>query len=202
MTTPLRLPSPVISLPDSTLSAPSLPPFRPSGAPMLPASSGAFFGTRTHLVKKDAEFVKAHTEHLDARVEQYNAANRLMEARVACELTAGRLGNIDLIKQHEFRRGQHDRQQEERGWQHQHQLSAIQRDTQLVQAEAALLEAKAQRAALQALAPQPEAPERALSVDDLEELVAVMPELSEDQRAAFLRMARGLLSEKRAAAKS
>jgi hypothetical protein len=48
----------------------------------LPSSSGKILGSRTELIKSDAEFVAAHTEWLRQRVLQSDMAGHLIDARL------------------------------------------------------------------------------------------------------------------------
>lgn len=188
--------------------------FRPATAPILPASSAAWFGSPTTLLQKDTKFVEAHTEYLQARQQQVVAADNLVAARVALELTCTRLANIEVIKQHEFKRGETERQSELLAWQKQEQLETIQHATAIFEATTARLYAETARLKAEAAlaeqkkgepspppapSPDPAPPllQPALSLDDIEDVVMTgLPELSEDSKFAFLRMLRGMLAEK------
>jgi hypothetical protein len=186
--------------------------FRPTTAPILPASGGAWFGSPTRLLEIDTKFVETHTKYLEARQQQLVAAENLVAARIALELTSTRLANIEAIKHHEFKRGERERQRELAAWQNQQELDTIQHATAIIEATTARLNAETARleaeAALaeqkKAQPPQPPAPEAqaapvqpSLSLDDIEDVVMTgLPELSEDSKFAFLRMLRGMLAEK------
>jgi hypothetical protein len=85
----------------------------------LPSTSGAWLGSRTYVIKKDADFVEAHTRLLIARGKQCDALNELVEKRIALGAKIADLHNVlaeqqrvrDHERWHAERKRQHDRMQ-------------------------------------------------------------------------------------------
>jgi hypothetical protein len=85
----------------------------------LPSTSGAWFGSRTYVTTKDAQFVEAHTRLLIARGKQCDALDELIEKRIALGAKIADLHNVlaahqrvrDHERWHAERKRQHDRTQ-------------------------------------------------------------------------------------------
>ena len=60
----------------------------------LPSSSGAWFGSRTYITKKDAEFVEAHARLLKARADQCEALGTLLDKRTELAAKIADLHNV------------------------------------------------------------------------------------------------------------
>lgn len=167
----------------------------PPSLPMLPGSSGAVFGTRTDIARKDSEFVKAHAELIRARTEQSDAMRGLVESRVALAATLARLASIGELTQYDYARGRLDRTHELR-------MLALRCETDQLHAEVKLIEA---RQAITRLTPTPAppaapppAPPPGLSPDEVDELLASLPEISAETRHTLALLLKGYLKEKQA----
>jgi hypothetical protein len=77
----------------------------------LPSTSGAWFGSRTYVTTKDAEFVEAHTRLLQARGKQCDALNELIEKRIKL---SGKIGDLHNVLAEQQRVRDHDRWEAER----------------------------------------------------------------------------------------
>jgi hypothetical protein len=117
----------------------------------LPSSSGAWFGSRTHVAKKDADFVEAHTRLLKARGEQCDALDTLVKKRIALGVKITDLHNIlaehQRVRDHErwqaARKRQHERMQAD----YDDQLTIARNETELDRAREAAVRAQRNREA-------------------------------------------------------
>jgi hypothetical protein len=81
----------------------------------LPSSSGAWFGSRTYLTKKDADFIEAHTRLLKARAGQCDALSTLIDKRI--ELAA-KIADLHNVLEEQQRVRDHERWQADRKREH------------------------------------------------------------------------------------
>jgi hypothetical protein len=112
----------------------------------LPSSSGKIFGSRTDLIKADAEFVASHTEWLRQRVQQADTAGDLVDARLRLVEKLARLATVPAL--------------------------------------------------LNSNNPNATSASFSLSLAEVEEMIAGMPEISPELRAALLRLLQARLKEK------
>jgi hypothetical protein len=98
---------------DSKLPMPPVPDSlqvsREASLPVLPSSSGAWFGSRRALLLKDGKFVRAHARYLEARVAQSDAMTRLVESRTALARSLAALASIADICRDDYERGRVER---------------------------------------------------------------------------------------------
>jgi hypothetical protein len=84
----------------------------------LPSSSGAWFGSRTYITKKDAEFVEAHARLLKARADQCEALGTLLDKRTELAAKIADLHNVlaehQRVRDHERWQAERKRQQQRR----------------------------------------------------------------------------------------
>ena len=171
----------------------SSPSAAPSGPP-LPSSSGAWFGNRTQIIQKDADFVRAHADFLRARAEQSHAMRELIDSRIGLAKTMAKLTALGEIVEHEFRLGCRERNHELR-------LATINQETEALAAQIALAEVQAKLATLAPHGTPPVATATTpdsygLTPDEIEELLQALPEISPDTLHTLSLMLKGRLKEK------
>jgi hypothetical protein len=117
----------------------------------LPGKSGAWFGSKTYVAKKDAEFVETHTRLLKARGEQCDAPNSLIDKRIELGAKIADLHNL-LAEQQRLR--DHERWQAERKRHHERmqadyddQVALARNETELDRAREAAVRAQRNREA-------------------------------------------------------
>jgi len=156
--------------------------------PAMPSSSGAWLGSRTNILRKDAAYVHAHAELLAAKSKQTAAMRDLIDARVGLAGALARMASIDEIISHEHSRGRLERA---------HQLRLVDLEHQRAEAlaEVALAAARAQ---LGDYAPTARpASSRSVSIEDVEAVAQGMPELRPETIRTLLNALSGYLAEKR-----
>jgi hypothetical protein len=161
------------------------------GAVHLPADGGAWFGTRTMVLRKNTTFVRTHGEYLDARAAQARSAQAYVDACHELARSIARLDWLPEILEADYLRGKLDRA-------HEIEMQRITHATTEAHARVALLEAlqSAERflpAAQPASAP-PSQP--GLSPDEVEEIIASLPEASDELRRTISLLLKGRLKEK------
>jgi hypothetical protein len=160
--------------------------------PSLPTSSGKVWGSRTSLMEADTRFVRAHSQYLEARTEQTNQMKLLVDARIGLALKISELAILPELAQHEYERGRCDRA-------HDVAMQRLTHETAEVNARINLLRAQQHLASLE---PQPEpAPQPAftpggLTPDEVEEIIASLPEASDELRRTISLLLKGRLKEK------
>jgi hypothetical protein len=124
------------------------PPTRSSSTftSSLPSSSGKIFGSRTELLKADAEFVASHTEWLRQRVQQAETAGDLVDARLRLVEKLASLATVPAL--------------------------------------------------LNSNNPNATSASFSLTLAEIEQMIAGMPEVSSDLRGALLRLLQARLKEK------
>lgn len=168
-----------------------LPAPAPS-APPLPSSSGAWLGTRTTILGKDAAFVRAHADFLRARCEQSDAMQQLIQSRLGVAKTMAKLAALGEIVEHEYRLGRRERDHELR-------LLDIKHETDATNLQILLAEAQSR---LDAYAPHGSPPPRdtpqdtGLAPDEIEEILQALPEISPETLHTLSLMLKGRLKEK------
>ncbi len=184
-----RLPPPTgAHLPTPTsASAPT------TALPSLPTSSGKVWGSRTTIMQADARFVRAHSEYLQARTEQTQQMKALVDARIGLALKIAELATLPELVEHEYQRGRRDRL-------HDSAMQRLVHETAEVNARINLVRAQQH---LTALTPEPEPPAPppapvGLTPDEVEELIAALPDASEELRRTISLLLRGRLKEKQA----
>lgn len=181
----------------SLLPARQPPAGEPPSLPMLPSSSGAVLGGRTTVLQKDTEFVQTHTQFLRARAEQSDAMRGLVDSRIALAATLARLAAVDQLTAHDFERGAREREHELR-------MLELKARTDEVIAELRLREAHRNLDAVDAPpasatsagsgAPQQPA---GLTPDEVDELVASLPEVAPETRHTLSLLMKGLIKERK-----
>jgi len=177
---------------DRSLSPPPayLPP-APTDArptlPSLPSSSGAFWGSATSILKQDTNFVEAHTAYLQARTAQTTAMRDLVDKRQALSIAIGKISALPEIAQHEYERGRRDRAHDAAMQQFVHQTAEINARINLLRAEQHLASFEPAHSA-----PAPSG----LTPPEIDELLAALPDVSEDTRKTISYVLSGRLREK------
>lgn len=160
------------------------------GAVHLPADGGAWFGTRTMVLRKNATFVRTHADYLDARAAQARSAQAYVDACHELARSIARLDWLPEILEADYLRGKLERA-------HEIEMQRIAYATAEAHARVALLEAlqAADRflPAQHASAP-PSQP--GLSPDEVEEIIASLPEASDELRRTISLLLKGRLKEK------
>jgi len=187
---PKRLPPPSAR----HLPVPS-PASTPSGTlPSLPSSSGKVWGSRTTIMEADARFVRAHSSYLEARTEQTNQMRMLVDARISLALKFAELAVLPELVHHEYDRGHRDRA-------HHVVMQALTHEAAEVNARINLVRAQQH---LSSLHPDPEPPAAphpppapaGLTPGEVDELLAAMPELSDETKKTISYILAGRLREK------
>jgi ParB-like chromosome segregation protein Spo0J len=179
---------------DQDRTRPQLPALRAQPrTPELPKSSGAWWGSPTSILAKDADFVHEHARFLRARAEQSNAMGALMDSRVALARALAKLDQLPDIVADDYERGRHERE-------HQLRLLKLQSATQEVQARTVLLQAEQLLASLQppvrTTTQAASAPSPGLSPADVQQVVQQLPEISAETASVLTRLLEGLLADR------
>jgi len=162
--------------------------------PDLPSSSGAIWGSAKTLIKKDTEYIKAHTEFLQARSAQATAMTSVINSRHDLALALVRMASLSEIAEFEHRRGRADRSHELAMQGMRHELVELNEEIALINARrvlAALTEPTRPEAPSQAASTSP------LTIDDIEQVAQHLPELAPETVQAMILALKGLMSEKR-----
>ena len=176
----------------------NLPALRPEASarpslPSLPATSGAWLGTRVTIMRKDAEFVRQHTEYLQARTSQSNAMRELVDSRLSLATTIAKLSTLPEITEHEYLKGRADRTYEMR-------MLTLRQQTGIADAEATLVQAQQYLASLRPQPTQPTSPPapapQGLTPSDVEQIAQQLPELKPETVRTLSLMLAGWLAEK------
>jgi hypothetical protein len=154
----------------------------------LPATGGAWIGFPATLLKKDANFVRTHADYLDARATQARSAQACVDARIELARSIARLDWLPEILEADYVRGKLDRA-------YSIELQRIAHQTSEAQARAGLAAA---RQLLASYEPQPaETPiPSGLSTDEVEDIIASLPEASDELRRTISLLLKGRLKEK------
>lgn len=117
----------------------------------LPRTSGAWFGSKTYVITKDADYVEAHARWLKARGDQCDALTALVDKRIALGAKLADLHNV-LAELQRIR--DHDRWQAERKLQHERmqadyddQIAVTRNEAELDRAREAAIRAQRNREA-------------------------------------------------------
>ena len=162
---------------------------RPS-LPSLPRSSGAWFGTRNRILRKDTEYVEQSTRNLNALASQTDAMRSLMVSRVALARAMTEIAAIGEICAGHFLKGRRQRANELLV----HDLKC---QTEEAVARTQLTGARQKLAELNPEAARPDHPPRGgLTPAEVDELVRDIPEISPDARRTLSLLINGRLSEK------
>ena len=175
-------------------TAHALPTLSPQRMPArssvhLPASGGAWLGTRTALLKKDAHFVRTHADFLDARTTQAKSAQACVDARIELARSIARLDWLPEILEVDYLCGKFDRA-------HEIEMRRIAHQTAEVNARINLVGSQQHLASLN---PHPEPPPVAptgLTPDDVDELLSNFPDLTVETRHLVALALKGQLKEK------
>jgi hypothetical protein len=165
--------------PPASASGYALPTF---SIPDLPTSSGAWFGTRTQILEKDAAFVRAHAEYQLARSEQTDTTFALLNAR----MRVARL-MAELVALPEICR----REQE-----HAVRMLAMKNEIEVAEAAIALAESRGRLAQVLGAAKPKSAADGTVSIDDVESILTQFPELDADNIGRVSMLLRALVREK------
>ena len=162
--------------------------------PALPTSSGKVWGSRTTIMQADARFVHAHSEYLQARTEQTQQMRTLVESRIGLALKLAELATLPELVEHEYQRGRRDRL-------HDTAMQRLTHETAEVNARINLVRAQQH---LTSLAPDPTPPSApppqpaGLTPDEVEELIAALPDAPDELRRTISLLLKGRLKEKQA----
>jgi hypothetical protein len=160
--------------------------------PALPASSGKIWGSRTTIMRADARFVQAHSEYLQARTEQTQQMKALLDARIGLALKIAELATLPELVEHEYQRGRRDRL-------HDNAMQRLTHETAEVNARINLARAQQHLASFE---PQPEPPVSppdvvGLTPDDVDELLAALPDIADETKKTISYLLHGRLKEKK-----
>ena len=162
---------------------------RPS-LPTLLRSSGAWFGTRTRILRKDTEYVEQSTKNLTALAAQSAAMRSLIDNRVALARSMTDVAAIGEICAAHYLQGRRTRAS---------QLLLLDIKCQTDETDARTLLAEAQKRLAAFDPPSTPAPARAdggLTPAQVDEIIATLPEVSEETRETLLQLLKGRLEEK------
>ncbi len=181
--------------PKRSASLPALPSVTPRPSlPALPSSSGAIWGSRERLLRKDTEFVQQSAKFLQARTAQSDAMTSLVESRLRLATTIAKLSALPEIAIHEYELGRRERA-------HELAMRDLAQQTERTTAEAVLLQTQQALASLTPQTPPPQTPPpttASLSVSDVEKVAQNMPELKPETIQSLVWALNGLLGEKKA----
>lgn len=152
--------------------------------PDMPDRSGAWLGTREYILRRDAEFVRAHADYLVARGEQADAMHGLISAR----MRLGRLMAEMAALPEACRRIE------------EHKLRMLVLRNEAEATEAAIILAEARSRLSQSMkGAQASVPtgDGSLSIDEIEELLQALPEISPETMQTLSLMLKGRMKEKR-----
>lgn len=172
--------------------------------PSLPSQSGAIFGSRTRIARKDAEFLEIDTRRILAQKAQTDAFTGLIESRITAALVMAKIQALPELAQHQYDRGRAERQAETQKWQHTARVVALEHEREETIALADLVRAQQRLAELQPTpppAPEPTAPPPApppagLTPADVEDVLSVLPEIAPETLKTISRLLSGMLKEK------
>jgi len=164
----------------------SLRPAPTISVPDLPSDSGSWFGTRTQILEKDARFVRAHADFLDARTAQANALFDLTAARMRLFRLMAELAALPETC----------RRQEE----HKLRMLNLRNEAEATEAAIILAEARGRLSQVMGGVKQTAAPAAtdALTIDDVESILAQFPEFDETSIGKISMLLRALVREKSA----
>lgn len=188
MTERKRLPPPSATyLPAaSSTAAPSV------ALPSLPTSSGKVWGSRTSIMRADADFVRAHSNYLSARVEQTSQMRSLVDVRISLALKIAELAILPELARHEYDKGRRDRSHDVAMQQLTHQTAEVNARIDLLQAHQHL-----QSLGPEAPSPTPAASASAgLTPDEVDELLSNFPDLTAETRHLVALALKGRFNEK------
>lgn len=183
-------PSPLSKLP---AISPNRTPVR--GAVHLPADGGAWFGTRTTVLKKNANFVREHAAYLDARAVQARSAQTYVDACHELARSIARLDWLPEVLEADYLRGKLERAHEIEMARIAHATAEAQARINLARADhylASLRDGPEPTPSSQASTQQP----AALTPDEVEEIIASLPEASDELRRTISLLLKGRLKEK------
>ncbi len=163
-----------------------------SSLPDLPSSSGAVWGTRRGIVRKDTEYVKQHAAYLQARTTQSSAMRDLVESRVALAVALSQLSAVPEICAAEYLKGRRERARD---------LLITDLHCQEAELRAKAAVASAQKHLLSLEPPLEKAseaaqPQAGLTPAEIDELVATMPDISDGARRTLSLLLHGRVQEK------
>lgn len=150
--------------------------------PDLPTSSGAWFGTRTQILEKDAAFVRAHADYLTARTEQTSALFDLLAARIRVARLMTELAALPEMCRHER--------------EHALRVLAMRNEIEVTEAAIILAEARGRLAQMMGGASPTSNTNTTLSIDDVESVLTQFPELEADNIGRISMLLRALMREK------
>jgi hypothetical protein len=168
------------------------------GSVNLPADGGAWWGTPTTIQRKNAAFVRAHADYLDARTAQARSAQAYIDACHELARSIARLDWLPEILEADYLRGKLDRA-------HEIQMRRIAHETAEAHARINLMHALQHLASLererlasptQSIAPGAPLQPPGLSPDEVEEIIASLPEASDELRRTISLLLKGRLKEK------
>lgn len=164
---------------------------RPS-LPALPSSSGAIWGSRERLLRKDTDFVQQSAKYLQARIAQSDAMTGLVESRLKLATTIARLSALPEIALHEYELGRRERA-------HELTMRDLAQQTDRTTAEVVLLQTQQALASLSPQMPPSMAQQSSasLSISDVEKVAQNMPEIKPETIQSLVWALNGMLGEKK-----
>lgn len=129
--------------------------------PDLPSSSGAHlfdsFRTPATIVRRDTDLVNAHTDYLDARINQLRKANILIDERISVASKIADMENclieIQREKDHERWKNESARNAEKTEMAYNHRIAVTRKEAELARAQEAHIRAVRNRDAAERVAP-------------------------------------------------
>lgn len=162
----------------------------------LPASSGAWFGPRTRILKKDTNWVRTHTEFLDARAAQARSAQAVVDARIELARSLMRLDWLPEILEADYIRGKLDRA-------HEIEMARITHQTAEAQARVSLAAARLLLTSYEPpppddAAPPPSSASPGLTPTEVENVIRnSLPEITPETLRSLVLLLRGVADEKK-----
>lgn len=174
--------------------------------PSLPTNAGGLrIGTATSLARKDAEFIRAHADKFRAETDRTHAVGELIDARLALVPRLVALQHLDEIAHNAYLQGRADREQALAMQALQHELAQEQLLSQIMIARhhtaqytptLPTLPRVPQAPTTASTQPPPTSPPAGLTPEDLDTIIAQMPDISSEARAALLRLAKAAAAER------
>lgn len=153
--------------------------------PDLPSSSGAWFGARTQILEKDARFIRAHSDVLDAQASRTNTLFELMAARMRLFRLMAELAALPeacrRLEEHRLR------------------MLALKNEAEATEAAIVLAEARSRLSQVMGGQKQaaPAANDGFLGLEEIEELLQTLPEIAPETLQTLSLMLKGRMKEKR-----
>lgn len=182
---------------------PAIPPrYAPASLPTrastpinvsLPSSSGAWFGTKSRIMRKDGEFIRQHADLLAAKTTQATQMRALIDARIDLALKYAELASLPDLIDHQYAKGHRERAHELRMMDIAHQTAETAAKTELA---AALVRLAQFMPGPSGSATAPPAAGAGLTPNEVRKAAEMMPEMKPEAIETLMVMLSGMLAEK------